>query len=99
MSGEDKLWGFPDPDSTFALKDVIDAIEEKKQICIEKRLKFKQPEKPWQVIIIRDYLDKLIRWVNVFREIEGGDADPGSAALPWTVTTYLLRVRIFVSSF
>jgi hypothetical protein len=83
---------FDQEDRPASLKDVLDVAEKKKQICIERRLKFKKNEKE---IVIRDLLDRVIGWVNRFKEVGGGDADLGSAVLPWTGIYVLLQVRIF----
>jgi hypothetical protein len=82
LSDEHKSYSvFDQEDRPASLKDVLDVAEKKKQICIERRLKFKKNEKQ---IVIRDLLDRVIGWVNRFKEVGGGDADLGSTVLPWT---------------
>ena len=45
-------------------------------------------------IVLRDVLEKIIRWLNYFKAV--GDAavqyDPGHAALPWAGVRFLLQV-------
>jgi hypothetical protein len=92
LSDEHKSYSvFDQEDRPASLKDVLDVAEKKKQICIERRLKFKKNEKQ---IVIRDLLDRVIGWVNRFKEVGGGDADLGSTVLPWSGIYVLLQVRI-----
>ncbi|KAH8792814.1 hypothetical protein F5882DRAFT_376487 [Hyaloscypha sp. PMI_1271] len=75
LSDEHKSYSvFDQEDRPASLKDVLDVAEKKQQICIERRLKFKKNEKQ---IVIRDLLDRVIGWVNRFKEVGGGDADLG----------------------
>ena len=64
------------------LEDVLTAAAEKQRICLANRWKYKKGNKE---IIIRDQLEKIVAWVDKFKQI--GDQivqyDPGHAALPW----------------
>ena len=64
----------------------------KKQLCIEKRWKYKHGGKE---IIVRDQLDKVVNWVNLFKE--AGDAavqyDPVHASLAWAGVRIILQVK------
>lgn len=74
------------------LEDILAAAEEKQQMCLAKRWKYKKGNKE---IIIRDQLEKIVAWVDKFKQI--GDQivqyDPGHAALPWAGVRFFLQVR------
>ena len=78
-------------DRLTILQDVLTAVEEKKDICLKKRWRFKKGNRE---IIIRDQLEKVTRWVKKFVAV--GDSlvqyDPGHAALPWAAVRFLLQV-------
>ena len=84
--------------SNASRRDILAAVhrtaEEKKQICLAKRWKFKNSK--GEEIIVRDLLEKVIIWLDTFKAI--GDVamqyDPGHAALPWAATRFLLRIAV-----
>jgi hypothetical protein len=83
---------FNKEDKLAILRDVLDAVEEKKRTCLEKRWKYKKGDKE---IIIRDQLEKVVKWVDKFKEV-GDNAvqyDPAHAALPWAGVRFFLQVR------
>lgn len=75
------------------LKKTLRTAEQKKQICLRKRLKFKKGGKE---VVVRDVLEKIIRWVEYFKVV--GDVavqyDPIHASLPWAGVRFLLKVSI-----
>ena len=75
------------------LNDVLSAVEKKRQLCMEKRLRYRK--RNGEVIILRDILDKVAIWVQKFKEI--GDIavqyDPAHASLPWAGVRILLEVH------
>jgi hypothetical protein len=87
---------FEREDKLAILKDVLEAVDEKKKMCLQKRWKYKKGGKE---IIIRDKLEKVLEWVNRFKEV--GDIvvqyDPAHAALPWAGVRFLLQVRPYNS--
>lgn len=80
-------------DKLAILADVLAAVDNAKQLCIEKRWKYRKGNRE---IIIRDQLEKVAVWVKKF--IEVGDAaaqyDPGHASLPWAGVRFLLQVIV-----
>ncbi|KAI9654256.1 MAG: hypothetical protein M1829_000950 [Trizodia sp. TS-e1964] len=75
------------------ISGLLTTVEAKKQECINKRWKYKKGNRE---IIIRDQLEKIIVWVNKFKEV--GDIavqyDPGQAALPWACVRFILQATI-----
>jgi hypothetical protein len=93
LGGEDKRnVDFNREDKLAILRDVLEAVNEKKRTCLEKRWKYKKGNKE---IIIRDQLEKVAEWVNKFKEV--GDCavqyDPAHASLPWAGVRFFLQVR------
>lgn len=93
LSKEDK--GIIDPqhtDKLDILKDILEAVEKKKQLCLRKRWKYNKSN--GEVVILRDLLEKVVVWVNKFREVVdvAVQYDPLHAALPWAAVRFLLRV-------
>jgi hypothetical protein len=82
---------FEREDKLAILRDVLEAVDEKRKTCLEKRWKYKKGNKE---IIIRDKLEKVVEWINKFKEV--GDVavqyDPAHAALPWAGVRFLLQV-------
>ena len=78
--------------------DIVAAVhkigEEKKQICLAKRWKFKNSK--GEEIIVRDLLEKVIIWLDAFKAV--GDVamqyDAGHAALPWAPIRFLLGIAV-----
>ncbi|KAI4223157.1 MAG: hypothetical protein L6R36_005628 [Xanthoria steineri] len=79
-------------------RDILAAVqrtaEERKQLCLYKRWKFKKPN--GEEIILRDIFDKILTWLDRFKSI--GDiamqCDAAHAALPWTAVRFLLNVAV-----
>ena len=74
------------------LSAVLEAAAEKRQLCLDKRWRFKNPK--GEQIILRDLMEKIIVWLEKFRDI--GDIvvqyDPTHASLPWAGVRFLLQV-------
>lgn len=68
------------------------AVEEKKQICLRRRWKYKNSK--GQDVILRDVFEKIIVWVNKFKEVGdvGVQYDPVHASLPWAAIRAILQV-------
>lgn len=79
-------------------QDVLAAVhrvaEDRKQLCLRKRWKFKKAN--GEEIILRDLYDKILVWLDRFKGI--GDIamqyDAGHAALPWAAVRFLLNVAV-----
>ncbi|RFU24961.1 hypothetical protein B7463_g11382, partial [Scytalidium lignicola] len=73
---------------------VLKTAEEKRQICLLKRWKFKKSN--GDEIIVRDVVEKIAKWIERFISI--GDVavqfDATSASLPWAVVRFLLQANI-----
>ena len=73
------------------LQKTLETAEQKKQLCLWKRWKF---ERHGEQIILRDVLEKIIKWVDHFKSL--GDiaiqADQAHASLPWAWVRFLLQV-------
>lgn len=82
--------------SLEVLGQLTDMLKIKRDSCIQKQWKFTYRGK---TIILRDVVDKLLDWVDKFKDI--GDIivgiDPIFAALPWAGFRVLLMVRIYPS--
>ena len=79
------------------LNDVLKAVDEKREVCKEKRWKYTKSN--GKVIIIRDLFDKIATWVKKIQGI--GDMVvqydvSGHAALPWAGVKLLIGVRSVV---
>ncbi|KAL8783475.1 MAG: hypothetical protein Q9213_004612 [Squamulea squamosa] len=85
---------FTQTDKKTVLADVLKAVEQKKQLCMQKRWKY--TKKNGDVIVIRDLCEKMVKWVNKFKEV--GDVavqyDPSHASLPWAAVRFLLQLSI-----
>jgi len=92
LSNDDKNGiDFDCTDKRVILDDVLRVVDVKKQLCLDKRWKYKKGDKE---IIIRDQLEKVGFWVNKFKEV-GDNAmqyDPAHAALPWVGVRFILQV-------
>ena len=77
------------------LAAVLKTAEEKKQLCLKKRWKFKKSN--GEEVILRDLIEKIIVWLEKFKAV--GDVamqyDPGHASLPWAGVRFLLQVCTF----
>ena len=79
-------------DKLGILKDILEAVEEKKELCLQKRWKYRRAN--GETVILRDVLGKMVRWVSKFQEV-GDNAvqyDPVHAALPWAAVRFILKV-------
>jgi len=74
------------------LSDILVAVEEKKQLCMQRRWRLKKPN--GDVIIIRDLCDKILVWVNKFKEVGDSVAqfDPVHMSLPWAGVRFFIPV-------
>lgn len=74
------------------LATVLKTAEEKKQLCLKKRWKFKKPN--GEEVVLRDVVEKIIVWLEKFKSI--GDVavqyDPSHCSLPWAGVRFLLQV-------
>lgn len=63
-------------------------------LSLRKRWKYTKPN--GDTIIVRDVLEKIVRWIEKFKDT--GDIiiqyDPGHAALPWAAVRFLLRIAV-----
>jgi hypothetical protein len=79
-------------DKLAVLSDLLGVVEEKKRRCTERSWKYKKND--GEVVILRDSLEKVVKWVNKFKEV--GDMavqyDPSHAALPWAGVRLVLQV-------
>ena len=76
------------------LNDILNVVEAKKKKCMDKRWKYTKSN--GDVVILRDVMEKMVRWVDKFKEI--GDTvvqyDSAHAALPWAGVRLLLQVTV-----
>ena len=79
-------------DKGTVVSDLLVVVEERKRLCADKLWKYKKRD--GEVVVLRDQLEKVIKWVNKFKEI--GDVavqyDPYHAALPWAGVRFILQV-------
>ena len=77
--------------SKLDIKELIDAVQAKRRMCLEKQWEF---QFRGRAVNLRDQADKVISWLAKFKEI--GDIaiqkDPGHAALPWAGIRFFLQV-------
>ncbi|KAL8790515.1 MAG: hypothetical protein Q9195_006346 [Heterodermia aff. obscurata] len=79
-------------------RDILEAtlkeIEAKKDLAIRKRWKLKKPN--GDIIVVRDLLEKIARWIYRFKET--GDViaqyDPAHLSLPWAAFRFLLQISV-----
>ncbi|KAL9043407.1 MAG: hypothetical protein Q9214_003406, partial [Letrouitia sp. 1 TL-2023] len=93
LSEEDKLTiDFEYPEKIKVLSDLHQLTYDAKLECDKKRWRFTR--KSGETVIVRDLLGKVIKWVDLFRQV--GDVaiqyDPVHAALPWAGVRFLLQV-------
>lgn len=76
------------------LAAVLRAAKDKRDKSLQGRWKLKFPNR--EVVIVRDVLEKITRWVVRFREV--GDIavqyDPTHASLPWAAVRFLLQATV-----
>lgn len=79
-------------DTDSALRDVLNAAQEKKKFCEDRRWTFTFRG---QIVKLRDEADSVVLWLDRFKQV--GDiavnADPIHAGLPWAGIRFLLEVR------
>lgn len=95
LSPEDKQqFDFSRVDRSVILNDVLAVVTAKRQTAMEKRWKY--TKRNGDVIILRDVFEKIIVWVNKFKE--AGDVvvqyDPTHASLPWAAIRVLLQIMV-----
>lgn len=81
LDEEDKANVNSDTNKVDVLEGILAVAEEKRRICLAKGWTYEKGNKK---VIIRDQLDKIVGWVEKFKQV--GDQivqyDPGHAALP-----------------
>lgn len=81
-------------DEDDILRKVLAVVEERKEKCIGKQWKVKKFD--GSEVVIRTELEKVITWVNKFKQV--GDVaanyDPAHAALPWAAVRFILQSTI-----
>ena len=96
LSAQDKaILNHNEGSKSIILESVRNAAEQKRELCMRRRWKFRKGKK---VIFVRDVLDKIIVWIDKFKQI--GDTiiqyDPVHAALPWAAVRFILQVLVFL---
>lgn len=90
---------FGRPDKRLVLEELLELIEEKKQLCLRRRWKFKN--RNGELVFLRDILGKMSVWINRFKEV--GDVamqyDSSHAALPWAGVRLVLQVSVQTKSY
>lgn len=90
---------FQRPDKRLVLEELLEVIEDKKQLCLRRRWKVRK--RNGELVFLRDVLGKLTLWINKFREV--GDVavqyDPSHAALPWAGVRLVLQVSVESESY
>ncbi|KFY86462.1 hypothetical protein V500_07608 [Pseudogymnoascus sp. VKM F-4518 (FW-2643)] len=80
-------------DTDSALRDVLNAAQEKKKLCEDRRWTFTFRG---QIVKLRDEADSVVLWLDRFKQV--GDiavnADPIHAGLPWAGIRFLLEAVI-----
>ncbi|KAF5013361.1 hypothetical protein FDECE_608 [Fusarium decemcellulare] len=76
------------------LAAVLEAAEDKRATCLRRSWKVKRSN--GEVVVIRDLLEKIAKWVDRFKAV--GDVasqfDAGSASLPWAAVRFLLQITV-----
>lgn len=93
LSDEDKRHiDFDRSDKLTVLEDIRNAVQEKKELCIQRCWTYKKSN--GETVILRDQIEKIMVWVDKFKTI--GDNvmqyDPAHAALPWAGVRFFLQV-------
>lgn len=93
-SAEKQQFDFSRVDRSVILNDVLADVMAKRQTAMEKRWKY--TKRNGDIIILRDVFEKIIVWVNKFKEV--GDVivqyDPTHASLPWVAIRILLQIMV-----
>ncbi|KAK4084375.1 uncharacterized protein Triagg1_855 [Trichoderma aggressivum f. europaeum] len=76
------------------LHQILALAEGKKEICLQRRWKFKKKE--GEIVIIRDKLEKITTWITRFNEVGSTvvQYDPLHAAVPWAGILIILQVAM-----
>ncbi|KAF2796410.1 hypothetical protein K505DRAFT_415804, partial [Melanomma pulvis-pyrius CBS 109.77] len=95
LSDDDKQHiNFSRSDKRNILAELHADAEKLRQRSVESRWKYTR--KSGETVIIRDVFEKIVRWVDTFKQI--GDVavqyDPAHAALPWAGIRFLLQVTV-----
>ncbi|KAI0430727.1 ankyrin repeat-containing domain protein [Xylaria sp. FL1042] len=69
--------------------------EQKREACIRKKLRARLPN--GEVIIVRDVVEKIVKWIDNFIVDGAMRFDPLTAALPWACVRFLLQKVISVT--
>ena len=73
---------------------MLKEIEAKRDLAVRKRWKFKTPN--GEIIVVRDVLERIARWIYRFKET--GDViaqyDPAHLSLPWAAFRFLLQIAV-----
>lgn len=89
---------FQRPDKRLVLGELLEVIEQKKQLCLQRRWRLRK--RNGELVFLRDVLGKIVMWVKKFKEV--GDAavqyDPSHAALPWAGVRLVLQVSVKAES-
>lgn len=85
---------FSCPDKLNILADLHAETERSKRKAVESQWKYTR--KSGETVIIRDIFEKIIRWINIFKQV--GDVavqyDPMHAALPWAGIRFVLQIVV-----
>lgn len=83
---------FSRPDKVNILAELHAEAERSKRKVIDSR--WKHTRRSGETVILRDVLDKIVRWIDIFKQV--GDVavqyDPAHAALPWAGIRFILQV-------
>ena len=83
---------FSCPDKLNILADLHAETERSRRKSVESRWKYTR--KSGETVIIRDIFEKIIRWIDIFKQV--GDVavqyNPMHAALPWAGIRFVLQV-------
>lgn len=92
------LIDFKNPEKRGILEDVLALAQQRREECLRKRWRIRR--KNGSIIILRDVFEKVIIWINKFKEV--GDIavqyDPTHASLPWAGIRMILQLTINDSS-
>lgn len=92
------LINFQNPEKRSILDDVLVLAQQRREECLRKRWRIRR--KNGTIIILRDVFEKVIVWINKFKEV--GDVaiqyDPIHASLPWAGIRMILQLTINDSS-
>ncbi|KAJ5370546.1 uncharacterized protein N7496_006638 [Penicillium cataractarum] len=95
---EISLVNFQNPEKRGILEDVLVLAQQRREECLRKRWRIRR--KNGTIIILRDVFEKMIVWINKFKEV--GDIavqyDPTHASLPWAGIRMILQLTINDSS-